>query len=613
MPFVDVTCPSIGLAQLQDVTRRSLGDRADVKVLYLNHDFAQYMAEGGRVGPQGAEGTLYDYFCGNQLHNTGLGDWFFRPVAFPNVPDNTKEYFARYFPGRSPEVERLKAVLLERRSGVAAFLDSLIERHGIADSALVGFTSMFQQNAATFAMARRLKNARPDLTIVMGGANCEAPMGPEILRHVDCVDHVFSGPALKSFPSFVERHLAGDAAGTASIPGVLSRSNPNQEGPAAMGEELDIDSDVGLDYSDFLESMERSFAGEGLQPVIFFETSRGCWWGERAHCTFCGLNGLTMEYRAMPPDRAVRLIQGLIDRYAEKSNYFFCVDNIIPTNYFKDVLPRIRAPKDATIFYEVKANLGEEEVRALAEAGVRKIQPGIESLATSTLKLMKKGSSSFVNLRLLKLCVKHRVKPQWNLLVGFPGEGEDVYEMYVRDLGRLTHLWPPDGAYPVRFDRYSPYFTKAEEYGLKLRPLDYYRLTYPFPEESLARMAYFFTDTNFSAPYIQAMLKWLGRIREKTGSWLARWNDGALPPKLYLERRGEGAVVHDTRSGQRVEHALDARRADLLEHLETARPFEALRRELGPGVDGDLAFLDERGLVWKEGDRVMSLVLPDAY
>ena len=32
------------------------------------------------------------------------------------------------------------------------------------------------------------------------------------------------------------------------------------------------------------------------QPSVFVETSRGCWWGERMHCTFCGLNGATMAY-----------------------------------------------------------------------------------------------------------------------------------------------------------------------------------------------------------------------------------------------------------------------------------------------------------------------------
>jgi ribosomal peptide maturation radical SAM protein 1 len=613
MPVVAATCPSIGLTQLKDVVKRAHGERVDVRILYVQHDFALYMEQGQRVGSPGAETSLYEVFCGNQQHNTGLGDWFFRQVAFPEEPDNSREYFTRYYPGRSVEVERFKAALLERRRGLADFLDQAIERHRILESDVVGFSTMFQQNVASIAMARRLKRARPDLTIVVGGANCEPPMGLELLRGVDAIDHVFSGPALRSFPEWVGRHLDGDVAGQAAIPGVLSRSTLVQGECEEMGEELPIDTEVGLDYSDFIGSLERTFPG--AVPVIFFETSRGCWWGERSHCTFCGLNGTTMQYRAMQPDRAVELIQGLIDRYADKTNYFFCVDNIMPTNYLEEVLPRLRLPQDSLIFYEVKANLDEQAVQALAAAGVRKIQPGIESLASSTLRLMKKGSTAFVNLRLLKSCVKHRVRPQWNLLVGFPGEGGDVYEKYVRDLRRLTHLCPPDGSFPVRFDRYSPYFMRAAEYGLELRHLDYYGLTYPFDDAALSRLAYYFTDTNYGAPYVQVMLEWLGRIREQTQTWLAAWNGGRFEsaPRLWLERRDGSGVVHDSRDGRMVEHAVSEGQVRLLERLELPLTLAALREAHGPDLDADLAALDALGLVWTEGDRNLSLVLQGEY
>ena len=610
MPIVAVNCPSIGLTQLKDVTRRAHGERVDVRLLYLQHDFARFMQE-----RSGGRSDLYEIFCGNQMHNTGLGDWFFRQAAFPELPDNSREYFTRYYPGRAPELDRFKTALRDCREGLVDFLDGLIGRYDIAESRIVGFSTMFQQNGATIAMARRLKHARPDLTIVVGGANCEPPMGVELLAGVDCIDHVFSGPALLSFPEFVGRHLAGDEGGLRAVKGVLSREVPVPDEREQMGAELPIDTDVELGYSDFIDSLERAFPGEGQVPVLFFETSRGCWWGERSHCTFCGLNGVTMEYRAMQPDKAVQLIQGLIDRYADKSNYFFCVDNIMPTNYVKEVLPRLRLPSDATIFYEVKANIDEEVVAAMAAAGVRKIQPGIESLASSTLKLMKKGSTAFVNLRLLKACVKHKVRPQWNLLVGFPGEGAEVYSKYVRDLPRLAHLCPPDGSFPVRFDRYSPYFVKAAEYQLDLRPLDYYRMTYPFDEGALSRLAYYFTDVNYGAPYIEDVVKWLDRIRERTAAWLRLWGDGAFDsaPRLYLVRRDRGGVVRDSRSGQLVEHPVDERRVALLERLERPLTRAALAAESGPELDADLAWLDERGLVWTEDDRTMSLVLLGEY
>jgi hypothetical protein len=204
---------------------------------------------------------------------------------------------------------------------------------------------------------------------------------------------------------------------------------------------------------------------------------------------------------------------------------------------------------------------------------------------------------------------------QWNILVGFPREGEDVYAKYVKDLQRLTHLYPPNGAFPVRFDRYSPYFTKAEEFGLKLKYLDYYALTFPFDKDSLTQMAYHFEDTNYSAPYIASMVKWIGRIREKTDAWRIRWGGAghAGQPKLYLTRENDRGIVNDTRSNRAVKHELSANQVRLLEFIDNSQSFDSVRKEFGPDVDRDLEYLDERELTWAEGDRLMGLVILNEY
>ena len=66
----------------------------------------------------------------------------------------------------------------------------MIDKYRLAEADLVGFTSMFTQNVASFALARLLKESRPEIVIAMGGANCESPMGEEIARHVPAVDYV---------------------------------------------------------------------------------------------------------------------------------------------------------------------------------------------------------------------------------------------------------------------------------------------------------------------------------------------------------------------------------------------------------------------------------------
>ena len=46
----------------------------------------------------------------------------------------------------------------------------------------------------------------------------------------------------------------------------------------------------------------------------------------------------------------------------------------------------------------------------------------IESLSTHTLRLMRKGSTSLMNIQTLKWCKEYGVTCDWNLIYGFPGE-----------------------------------------------------------------------------------------------------------------------------------------------------------------------------------------------
>jgi len=604
MPFANLSLPSIALTQLKAVVESQFNEQVSVKLLYLNHDFANYLGL-----------DLYDLIVNSkESQNSGLGDWFFRQTAFPDLPNNDGGYLSRYFPLHTDQMNELKALVLEKRSGLNSFLESLIRKYSLDQTELVGFTSMFMQNVASFSLAKKIKDKNKDVTTIMGGANCESPMGQVIVHYVDAVDYVFSGPGLRSFPEFVEHQLAQEAWKCGSIKGVFTKKNYMfHSGPEAIGEELSIDVPIDLDYEPFVNTLSTNFPKRQVDPILLFETSRGCWWGERAHCTFCGLNGTTMSYRAMNPELALKQFDSLFT-YAPKVSRLEAVDNILPKEYLKDVLPFVRTPENVEIFYEVKADLTESDVQVLAKARVKEIQPGIESLATSTLKLMKKGTSAFRNLGLLKFCSMYDIRPDWNLLIGFPGEGAAVYEKYVNDLPLLVHLFPPSGVYPVRFDRYSPYFVKAGEYGLDLHPLDYYPLIYPFPQDAIDNLAYYFSDRHIQSEYVQTMSKWIMKIREKVDRWIECWQSDHARPKLFLRQNGKHSVVHDSRSQEVAEYPLGANATRALRYLAVKpRDMVDLAREFRD-VDGFdakqvMGFFKEIGLVFEENDRYFSLVI----
>ncbi len=602
VPFAGVERPAISLAQLRTVVQRQ-NPQVVPQVFYLNLDFAKHLG-------------LDNYqLIANQMEAlvSGLGEWFFRPAAFPDQRDNSELYLQRYLRPFGAQQETLLKMFRDVRPTVTKFLDATIDRYELDQYRIVGATSTFQQNVASFALARRIKQRNPGVVTVMGGANCEAPMGGIIAKNVDVVDFVFSGPALANFPEFVARVLAGDVQKCHDMKGVFSKQRIERQGNLAkeFGDELPIDVEVPVDYDDYFAALDASLPSAGVPVSLLFETSRGCWWGAKAHCTFCGLNGATMAYRGMTPAKARQHLDHLFTKYGDKVARFEAVDNIMSKEYLTDVFPHLRAPKP--VFYEVKADLSSRDMEVLAQAGVRQIQPGIEALATSTLKLMRKGTSAFQNIRFLQGCLVNGIAPMWNLLVGFPGETGETYAKYVADLPSLVHLPPPSGAYPVRFDRFSPYFNSAKEYGLTLKPYDFYEMIYPFPRADLDDFAYYFMDTNFKAPYFTEMVRWLGKVREPIAEWRRRWMPGPdVPrPRLTFEGRGTSKVVFDSRSGTPVEHRLDATTLRVLEAVTEARRIAVVATELQlpqSEVMNHLDRLAELRLVFREGDQYISLV-----
>lgn len=593
MPFADWTRPAFALSQFATLVGRDFPGEVETEVRYLNQDFGRFFGL-----------RLYDDIAQDLDHLlTGVGDWLFRHIAFPDEADNADDYFRRYYRGR--QWTRWRTELLERRAGAAGFLAELIDRYDLADADVVGLSSMFNQHAASIALAQMVKERNPGVTTVIGGANCEVPMGAVIAERVPALDYVFSGPSLRTFPALLRALLDGRPEDAETIPGILTRDNCRDPRFAkAVGADLDIDDVLMPDYDAFAASVTDSsglFAQRpDARPVLYFETSRGCWWGERSHCTFCGLNGLGMNYRAMSAEHAIGQFEELF-RHASWCTTLTCTDNIMPKSYPKEVFAKLRTPPDVSIFYEIKIPVSEADMRALAAGGVTEVQPGIEALATTTLKLMAKGTTSFQNLQFMKNCLRYGITPAWNLLIGFPGEPEAVYEKYHSDLPALVHLPPPTGVHMVRFDRYSPYFMRQLDYGLRLRPMDFYQLVYPFADADLAELAYFFADEKI-APEMLAALRWSTPLKGLAERWRGCWEGD--PPRLVLE----GGTIVDSRFGMEQRLAADDGTRTLLRHLSSPRRTDRLAEDVGDAADR-LGFLREHQLVFEESGRALSLVL----
>ena len=184
-------------------------------------------------------------------------------------------------------------------------------------------------------------------------------MGLQLHRSFPFIDFVCGGEADLSFPQLLDRMRNGqDVHG---VPGVISRKDGSSYFSTLHPERVrDLDSLPYPEYDDYFSYLERegcTLAGESSGYVLM-ETSRGCWWGEKAHCTFCGLNGVSMQYRSKSWQRALDEIVALTTRHHTLKVEM--VDNILDMQYFRDLLPELkRRELNLDIFYETKANLRE--------------------------------------------------------------------------------------------------------------------------------------------------------------------------------------------------------------------------------------------------------------
>lgn len=610
MPWQVLPLPSIQLGTLQPVLEKA-GIRTEVRSFKL--DFMEHCREATRGLREERRIGLADYEAVAADHYwIGLGEWIFAGAAFPPASERDAEYLG-YVRGHGVSDELIEKSLA-MRDLVPAFLETCVDDVLSASPRVIGFTSTFSQTVPSLALARMLKQAYPALTVVFGGANCDGPMGPALMRACSWVDVVVRGEAEAIVVEVMRSLLASKSPG--SSPGLCYREGGELVIVEQTGREIAMDRLPTPKYEEYFERLAKTgFAAEILAEVrVPYESARGCWWGAKSHCTFCGLNGSSMAFRSKSPGRVLEELETLVRRYGRLD--LQAVDNIIDVRYLRDVLPSLRdRGYDLSLFYETKANLRKDQVQLLRESGVDRIQPGIESLSTPILRLMRKGVTAFQNVRLLKWCAEYGLRVFWNVIYGFPGEPPEEYARMAALVPALEHLAPPSLG-PLVLDRFSPYHERPHDFGLEIAgPLPYYEMIYPTDAATLNDLAYSFqyahADDRDPDGYVRPLRRALDAWRSTSGTGY----------RALRYRRGPGGlIVQDGRPhSDRANYTFGEEEASIYlacDHGATPGEAHHALRAAGMGeVDAEdiREFLDEltrAGLVFAEDGRYLSLALP---
>lgn len=593
MPYGVLERPSIALGNLKAVLNRA---KISVRALYANLRFAS------RVG------TKRYRVVGLSTPEDLLGEWTFSQAAFGHFEADLeryrREFYYDFFEMLGVDRSAFWTGIEYLRSQAQPFVEELAEEILASGAQIVGCTSTFQQHCASLALLRRLKSLSPSLITLMGGANTEGAMGLATRRNFPWVDYVVSGEAEELIVPLVEGLLQGQREGFPS--GVLGAQPPSGIPRASLSrlDELPVP-----DFHDYFHELKQSQLKDDVVPALPVETSRGCWWGARHHCTFCGLNGHGMGYRTKSAQRALSEIQELSRTYQVQD--FLIVDNILAQDYFHSLLPALAQTGPAYRFFvETKANLKRSQIEALMAAGFEWILPGLESLHDEVLKLMDKGTTGLINLQTLKWAREVGLRISWTILCGFPGERDEWYAEMAEWLPRLEHLQPPNAVCKVSYHRFSPYHERPQDYGVQYAPSPNYAYVYPLPQEEFVDLAYFFVDVEGSA---RSGLEGPGVIslRRAAARWLTRFMKSALPAVLSLRETSEGLEILDTRSAApRRRHLLTGLDREVYLALDSQQSEASLRRSLEISADqlsACLDRLDQNLLILRVGDRILAL------
>jgi len=596
MPFGPADLPYLGLGSLKAGLAQA-GIKCDVR--YFSLDFAR------RVDERFYISLAEDIWSCMAL----AGEWVFAPALFgPQSVDPA--HYLRWARGVAPVyfTEEVMRRILEAQGQAEPFLEECLEGLDWGAYDVVGFSSSLQQHNASLALARLVKQRWPKVAIIFGGHNVQGVMGVELLRTFEFVDYACLGEGEMVLPELVRRLRAGRMV--EDIPGLALRRDGRVYGTdPRLAAVLDLDSLPYPDYDDFFDQRRALFGRDDWRGDLPMETSRGCWWGEREQCAFCGLAVHGIGYRSKSAQRALEEMEHLAGRYGPR--VFVMTDNIAPRDFGR-LLPELerRSPR-LRLFYELRATEPKERLAQVKRAGVEMVQIGIESLSTPILQLMHKGTTALTNIQALKWCRELGITVYWDFLCGIPFEEPSEYQRMADLIPSFTHLVPPNFVSFIFLYRFSPHFRWPARYGLtNVRPAAAYTHACPgVPEAALWDLArqfdFDYADGRDPATYTVA-------------TWRAveAWREAAPTSILAYVDDGERLRLFDTRpvARQRVRVLAGLERALYLacgrqQSLKgLCRRFAGSETESGP-LRRMLDRLVEERLMVSEGETYLSLAV----
>jgi ribosomal peptide maturation radical SAM protein 1 len=550
---------------------------------------------------------------------TWLAETVYGAMLFPEK----RPGMARLFRSEAAGNRHLRGIDFEQLvSQVQAVSEQWLSTVDWAAFRLVGVTSTLCQLTASLYFMRRLRQLRPGLTLVAGGASFNHQVAAAALALFPEIDVVVCGEGELPLSHLVHYHLL-EGRPLADVPparGIVTRQARIADGAEPPFYQLENLNHLPLpDFDDYFETLSRLGPGQRFFPTLPVEVSRGCWWrrasakGERSGCEFCNLNLQWRGYRAKSAGRAASEIDRLVRRHRLLA--VALMDNVLPRNSTAELLRGLAALNhDLSIFAEIRATTPLTELKLMRRAGLHRVQVGLEALSTRLLRKLHKGTTAIQNLEFMKHCEALGIVNLSNLMLHFPGsDPEDIAET----LNAMEFAGPFRPPKPVNFwlGLGSPAWRHAAAHGLR-KVGNHPHWARIFPAPIVRRLPLM----------IQAYQGGVARQRrlwQPVRARLRRWTDTydglqrgkPFEPILSYRDGGDFMLIRERRpDGDAATHRLEGSSRQIYLFCNHHRSLQRIIAGFtGLPADKITAFLRRmtaQKLMFSENDRYLSLAVP---
>ena len=317
----------------------------------------------------------------------------------------------------------------------------------------------------TAIIARAVKSRYPDKPIILGGWH--PSLLPDQTLEAEFVDIVARGQGEQSLLDVVER--LHDRAPLDDVTGIgFKRDGRLLFTPERALVPLSQLPPKAYQLADF-DAYERVCGRRWAMMITSLACPFSC-----AYCTNEGVYG--RNWNALPWEQVVEEMTDLVTRYHLELLW------VVDDNFLVD-RARAVAIADGLVRSGVKfrwsiqastnlvARLEAAELKLLCQSGLQQICHGAETASPKVLKLMDKDFQKIETMYLAaEKCISAGIRPSFNIIFGFPGEGERERQETIRFIQDVCKRYPSAEFWTNIFTPYpgAPIMRRANELGIEV-------------------------------------------------------------------------------------------------------------------------------------------------